>query len=509
MKPSAARPGSSRVPTVALVLLAWFVFANPVFALTFEKGELSGELTGFLEAGATAPLRRGTPQEDPSALLQLRGVLDIGSSLHFAVTPKFSYDGMVRDPRDWNPLASFREVYPGKPFLVELDEAYVRYSRKRWDFKAGILKVQWGKLDEFNPVDNLNPQDFSKYVTFKKIDRKIGVPMVKLDVFPPVLDLTVEAVWVPVFVPYRMPRSGEKWFPPIFYIPQSVDVGIPGIPRVRIHENVPEPDLPPGTFENSQAALRVSRTFRNVDVALSFFHGYATATPVFRGEGWLDVSLIGFPPRLDPLYTIDLLPQFSKVNVYGLELATAIRSFTVRTEWAYIQGAYHTVDVTLDNVLQIVDIPSVEQIAGMILENLITTGQARAVVRLDPNLSLKRDAIQGGVGVDYLWGDHLITAQVLVNHIRQYDRRLLMDEFDVSAALNLRFSWLYDSLNADLTGMYNFSERSLVLTPEVAYRFTPNLRGSVRAVYIEGSRDTFIGQYRGNDQVMVRLRYSF
>ena len=249
-------------------------------------------------------------------------------------------------------------------------------------------------------------------------------------------------------------------------------------------------------------------TFQSMSYTIDVYRGHLP--PCRRLSDFL--LFVSFFPQLvaGPIVrAADLLPQFNKVNVYGLELATAIRSFTVRTEWAYIQGAYHTVDVTLDNVLQIVDIPSVEQIAGMILENLITTGQARAVVRLDPNLSLKRDAIQGGVGVDYLWGNHLITAQVLVNHIRQYDRRLLMDEFDVFAALNLRFSWLYDSLNADLTGMYNFSERSLVLTPEVAYRFTPNLRGSVRAVYIEGPRDTFIGQYRGNDQVMVRLRYSF
>ena len=478
-------------------------------AISFEKGEIFGEISGFLEANVTAPLRRSTPQEDPSGMLQIESVLDIGQWLRFKVTPKFSYDGMVRDPRDWNPIESYCQVYPGKPFMIELDEAYVRYSRTHWDLKVGIQKVQWGTLDEFNPVDNLNPQDFSKYVTFKKIDRKIGIPMIKLDVFPPVLDLTVEAVWVPFFVPYRMPRPGEKWFPPIFYIPETVDSGIPGIPPIHVEMNVPEPDLPPRTFENSEAAVRVSKTIRNVDAALSFFHGFDTATPVFKGEGWLDASLTGFPPALNADYTLDLFPQFNKINVFGVEVSTAIGSFTLRTEWAYIQGAYHTVSVNLEDVMATVDVPSVEEITRMILENLATTGEARAVIRMDPDLSLKKDFISGGLGVDYLWGNHLFTAQIMLNHIRNYDPRLLMDEFDISALVDLRFSWLDDSLNADLAAMYNFSEESVVLTPEIAYRFTPNLRATLRFLYIDGPRETFIGQYKDNDQIMLKARYSF
>jgi len=507
-KRSPVFPWSSWGALLVSTLLLW-TSPGPLRAVSFEKGDLFGEITGFVEGNATIPLRNDTPHEDPSAIAQFETLLEIGESIGFKVTPRFSYDGMIRDPKDWNPVESFRLVYPGKPFMIELDEAYVRYSRSLLDLKVGIQKVEWGKLDEINPVDNLNPQDFSKYVTFKKIDRKIGIPMIKLDVFPPVVDLTVEAVWVPFFVPYRMPRPGEKWFPPIFYIPGTVDVGIPGIPPVNIHMNVPEPDLPPRTFENSEAALRISKTIRNVDVALSFFHGYDTSTPVFRGEGWLDVSLTGFPPVLNAEYTVDLLPRFEKVNVYGLELSTAVGSFTIRTEWAYIQNPYQTVSVNLEDVMATVPIPSVEEITRLILENLLKTGQARAVLPLDPDLSLQRDAIEGGVGVDYLWGDHLFTAQILVNHIRQYDPRLLMNEFDVSVSLACRFSWLDDSLNADMAALYNFSEESVVLTPEVSYRFTQSLKGTLQFLFIEGPRETFVGQYTDNDQIMLRGRYSF
>jgi len=490
-------------------LLAMFASPAPSRALSYEKGEVSADLTGFAEANVTIPLWRNTPQEDPSALVEVEGELDIGEHFRAKLSPRLSYDGTVRDPRDWNPLESFREVYPGKPLLLELNEAYLQYSERYWDLKAGIQRVVWGVLDEFNPVDNLNPQDFSKFVTFKKLDRKIGIPMVKLDLFPPVLDLTVEAVWVPVFVPYRMPRPGERWFPPIYYLPPTVDVGLPGIPPVQLHENAPEPDLPPVTFENSEAALRISKTIRGMDLAVSYFYGFDTQEPVFRGEGWLDVSLSGFPPQLQPSYTIDLIPRFDPVSVWGISLSTAVSSFTIRTEWAYTKGRYHTVNIDLDSVLGTVEIPSVDEITRQVLDHRIKTGQARALFRVDPVLSLKRDAVDGGVGVDYIWGNHLITAQVLLNYISDYDPRLMADEFEVIGVVNFRFSWLDDSLNADLAAMYNFSDLSLVLTPEVSYRFTSAIKGSVRLLYIDGPLDTFVGQYSKNDQIQLRVRYSF
>jgi len=113
------------------------------------------------------------------------------------------------------------------------------------------------------------------------------------------------------------------------------------------------------------------------------------------------------------------------------------------------------------------------------------------------------------VGVDYLWKEHLFTAQILVEHIRNWDHRLLMDEFDVFGTIDLRFSFLDGALNAELAGMVNFSQESLLLAPEISYKITPSVTGSARLVYIDGPFYSLIGQYTDNDQVQVRVRYSF
>ena len=497
---------------ILFVFLAVSFLLSPdiLFAISWEKGEAHGEVNGYLEANVTAPLRRNTPQEDPSGTLKLEGTLDVGDSFRFRFSPKMSYDGTVLKPRDDNPIESFSKVYPGKAFQIEVDEAYGEYIQDLFELKCGIQKVQWGKLDELNPVDNINPQDFSKFVLYKRVDRSIGIPMVKLDAYPPLWDLTVEAVWVPFFVPYRMARPGERWFPPVFYVDPVIDVqypGIPGVIPVEIHEQVPEAALPPRTFENSEVALRISKTIQNVDVAFSYFHGYDTYTPVYRGEGWLDVSLDGFTPKVS--YTIDLLPQFDRIHVWGLELSAAIGEFTVRSEWAYFKGSYHSVSLESDKLMESIDYPSVGEIASLMVRNLLENGELRAVMRLDPEIALKRDSIRGGVGVDYIWKDHLLTAQILVDHIRNWDPRLLLDEFDVFASVDFRLSFMDDTLNLDLAGMYNFTQESVLLSPEIAYKITSSVKGTLRGIYIDGPRQSLIGQYKDNDQIQLRIRYSF
>ncbi len=154
-KPPILRWSLRALSTVFVLLM--LAAPGPASAVSYEKGDIYAELSGFLEANVTIPLWRNTPHEDPSALLELEGVLDIGESFRAKLSPRLSYDGTVQEPKDWNPLESFRLVYPGKPLLLELNEAYLQYTQTYFDLKVGIQKVNWGTLDEFNPVDNVNP----------------------------------------------------------------------------------------------------------------------------------------------------------------------------------------------------------------------------------------------------------------------------------------------------------------------------------------------------------------
>jgi hypothetical protein len=63
-----------------------------------------------------------------------------------------------------------------------------------------------------NPVnDLLNPWDYSQFLRMPLEDRKIGVPSLSTRLSHDTWSL--DAVWVPVFIPYRLPLSTERWSP--------------------------------------------------------------------------------------------------------------------------------------------------------------------------------------------------------------------------------------------------------------------------------------------------------
>jgi len=70
-------------------------------------------------------------------------------------------------------------------------------------------------------------------------------------------------------------------------------------------------------------------------------------------------------------------------------------------------------------------------------------------------------------------------------------------------------TWWDGSLEANLAVMYNFSQQAVLLFPEVSYKIISELKGTVRFIYIDGPRDTAIGQYKDNDQFQILFRYTF
>ena len=91
------------------------------------------------------------------------------------------------------------------------------------DLRIGIQKFAWGRLDEINPTDNLNPEDFRHGITADEIDRKIGVPALRANTYSDIVN--VELAWIPWFVPYRLPTPEERWFPGVLQPPSSIDTG--------------------------------------------------------------------------------------------------------------------------------------------------------------------------------------------------------------------------------------------------------------------------------------------
>ncbi|MDY6933965.1 MAG: DUF1302 family protein [Spirochaetota bacterium] len=85
-------------------------------------------------------------------------------------------------------------------------EAYASASLGPMEFRIGKILLNWGRADEINPVDIVNPEDFSEFYTIDKDER--GIPILLFDGLLYMGNFILEAVWIPFFEPTKVPTKG-------------------------------------------------------------------------------------------------------------------------------------------------------------------------------------------------------------------------------------------------------------------------------------------------------------
>jgi len=166
------------------------------------------------------------PEENPSAELGLELKASTSTWLSSKLLVQAVDDGKVIDPGNGRLVNDFSHIYQDKNPYVNFDEAFLDIYTGKVDFRLGIQKFAWGRLDEINPTDNLNTEDLTEGGMNDEIERKIGVPSAKVNLYSDLLN--VELGWVPRFVPYRLPTSEERWFPRVLQPPSVITAGHSG-----------------------------------------------------------------------------------------------------------------------------------------------------------------------------------------------------------------------------------------------------------------------------------------
>jgi hypothetical protein len=140
--------------------------------------------------------------------------------------------------------------------IFRVQDANVELTKGKLDVLAGFARVVWGKLDELQPSDVINPLDVSKFFFEGRNEARLPVALVRARVFIHD-DLTVEGIYVPAFRRGRFDQLDEPTSP--FNLAAGVDAA-----RA-------EPAL---TFENTQGGLRISSTAARVDWSVSAYRGF-------------------------------------------------------------------------------------------------------------------------------------------------------------------------------------------------------------------------------------------
>lgn len=154
--------------------------------------------------------------------------------------------------------------------ILRIQDANVELTKGKLDLLAGFARVVWGKLDELQPTDVINPLDVSRFFFEGRNEARLPVALVRARVFVRD-DMTLEAIYVPAFRRGRFDQLDEPTSP--FNLAAGADV-------VRVE--------PAFTFENAQGGLRMSSTAARIDWSVSAYRGFEpfglfTAIPAAPG----------------------------------------------------------------------------------------------------------------------------------------------------------------------------------------------------------------------------------
>jgi hypothetical protein len=247
----------------------------------------------------------------PAAWLQFAGGADVRAGTHGQVDASWSRD-ILDDRGVKRPALSLRR-------------ASATYNRGRFTVDAGKQFIRWGKTDIVTPTDHLAPRDYLNVVDTEFLPVTGVRGNVRLG------DDNIEAVWVPVFTPSRIPLLDQRWA----VIPAAITQTI--VPAV--------PQFPTGP----QTGIRWTHAGSRVEFELSFFDGFNHLPNIELAN--IEPPNIQPPPVAPtPLVIVNRYPS---LRSYGADVAIPTKWLTLKAETAYFTSTTAGTDEYVLYVVQV------------------------------------------------------------------------------------------------------------------------------------------------------------
>ncbi|HEX2443513.1 MAG TPA: DUF1302 family protein [Vicinamibacterales bacterium] len=221
------------------------------------------------------------PSTDPSAVeLRARvfGELAVQASEALRLTASAYADALAADRGE-----------PAYDAILRAHEVLATFSFSRADFRLGLGQVVWGRLDELQPSDVVNPLDVSRFFFEGRSEARLPVTLVRGRMFFSE-DAILEAIYVPIFRRGRFDQLDEPTSPFNLLAAQSAGQG-PADREIARRE-------PARTFENAQGGLRFSDTVGRFDYSIGAYRGFRTFGVIL----------------LEPTEFVEVFPRFTMIS---------------------------------------------------------------------------------------------------------------------------------------------------------------------------------------------------
>lgn len=176
----------------------------------------------------------------------------------FSATAELSKNVRVHLDTIVEGLVADRERTGGRVNAITADarDAWIEAGGKRADIRAGYGRLSWGRLDEVQPSDVINPIDTARFFLEGRSEARLPVGFARARVFP-TSAVTIEGVVVPFFRKSVFDSTNEK------------------VEKTSPFNLVPGFTGPDGP-DDIQGGARVSATAGRVDFSTSVYRGTDT-----------------------------------------------------------------------------------------------------------------------------------------------------------------------------------------------------------------------------------------
>ena len=360
-------------------------------------------------------------------------------------------------------------------YALKLREAYIDWKGEMLALRIGRQIVSWGKADDIQITDVLNPRDESSFVASDYNESKLGIDAVRLSLLTE--KTQIDAYWIPFFTPSILPLAkGNPLHSRVF--PEEVD----GI-GINYPEKYDDFELPEKRLSKSELALRASTYTSVADLSLYGFYG------------WEDLPLIRYNPNIvfgdgedmpATSYSIDVTGEYKRMYMIGADAAIPAGDFVFRLEGAYFPKRHFQTDVNSQLFMYSED---------------------------SRPASKRKNQVLGLAGLDWTpSGGWTITAQYVADGVIDHDSDLERKQFEHQATLSIEKSILNETLTIMASGALDLWDFSTASELELDYKLTDAITLSlIGDLYLEGpdGKEGLYGEYRDFSSITFKGKMAF
>lgn len=338
-------------------------------------------------------------------------------------------------------------VFFGEEKIIpEVKELYAGVKSPRFDILFGNQIVSRGRVDGFNPTDNLSPIDYFLLSADPDDGRKSQF-MLRLN-YKPVPGINLEIIGIPF-----AKMSDYRY--DLISLADNVVIG--------------EDILPERSLRNASFSVMANFDFSDFGGSVSFFRGYDP----FHGFDIVNVNWLQSGPEIE----IASRPYLK--NSIGIDMAVPAGSFIFRAEVAYnfTDNRENKIFIPQENLAYVAALET--SVAGFTL-----TGQF--IGKYIPDFQQLSIPVMGDQGSE---SDYLKFAGEMIDYEnRLFNRKVFntQEQSNSAVSMSVQRNFAYDVLSAQLVGYYNFTSEEFMLRPLLTWKVTDAFTASFGGNYMHG-----------------------